>query len=424
MISFVIFIFSSFHSESRSTQQFDECLNCTSTGKCSPRKTKKSDQLYLSFVNSPLTKRELRDRLKVRRQSNKNPGLCSDTEQFQSQYQPLSGEPLIELLADSLRPNDETSSTKGSKGNIPTTPLDSLLGSSSSKSAKGNRPTFVHVSIPGGENLRGFRPPTLDFSFGLSGSEDNTTSNSTSSTKNKPLHVFLDDDRKELKNSSYPYSAIGLLISPKGICTGTLVDTDIVLTASHCIPWKSDGSIDRIRFLPAYYHKTAPLGYSDVERVFAFTQNSNAIDAMQAAFDYACLKLQKPFGVEMGFFGTTEFDPNWINRTDWTNVGYPQPDTGLKDGVLPFIQDSGHLLSMDSVPIGPLTSHFYTTSFDLTRGHSGGPVYGWFPDEDFPRILAVVSSESHPTEHAPQGQNHLSGGPAMAFLVNYAREYH
>lgn len=69
------------------------------------------------------------------------------------------------------------------------------------------------------------------------------------SHRNQPLHVFLPDERVELKNSSYPWSAIGMIVSSRGVCTGTLVGPNLVLTAAHCVPWLDDGSIDRMKYV-------------------------------------------------------------------------------------------------------------------------------------------------------------------------------
>ena len=131
-------------------------------------------------------------------------------------------------------------------------------------------PTVIPVDLsPSSESLTlsaplqsGYHPPHLrisrippdaqDISNHTLNNSPYTSSSSSSSSpdsrKNNPLHVFLPDDRRELVNTTFPWSSVGLLLSVKGVCTGTLVADDLVLTASHCIPWREDGSIDRIRF--------------------------------------------------------------------------------------------------------------------------------------------------------------------------------
>ena len=152
--------------------------------------------------------------------------------------------------------------------------------------------------------------------------------------RNKPLHVFLPDGREELTNTSYPWSAIGMIVSTRGICTGTLVGPRLVLTASHCVPWQDDGTIERMKydfllivlvnlelalfyfhrlmlsfslfmsfnylyqilptsFLPSFHSRSAPYGTYSVKRVFSFQRNGAKISAVQSAWDIAVLELRE-----------------------------------------------------------------------------------------------------------------------------------
>lgn len=57
----------------------------------------------------------------------------------------------------------------------------------------------------------------------------------------------------------------------------------------------------------------------------------------------------------------------------------------------------------------------------LYKGHSGGPVWGFFGEESFPRLVALISSESAQKGKDKDGDNNLSGGPALTHLINHAR---
>ncbi|KAH7817412.1 putative endopeptidase [Monocercomonoides exilis] len=322
----------------------------------------------------------------------------------------------IMIDVESLLNEDTTPSTPPSR--IPT---KNFISNGNERKTKPNRPSFHKVQFPTPAEQPGMCPRHMTIERIPPGAKAQEASGQTRGGKNHPLLVFLPDDRVELHNVTYPWSTVGLLLSVKGVCTGTLVDDDIVLTASHCIPWREDGSIDRIRFLPAFHGKESPFGYSDVETVYAFTRNSGRINTVQAAFDVACLKLKRKFGPQTGYSGTIKYNPRWSAREDWMNVGYPQPDTGIKDGIIPLFQDSGKILTVEEYSVGSLSSFIMQTTFDLTKGHSGGPVFGWFEGEEFPRVVAVVSSESGPSPQYPMGRNNLAGGPSLTFMVGYVR---
>ena len=192
------------------------------------------------------------------------------------------------------------------------------------------------------------------------------------SERKRPLPVFLPDDRVPLENVSYPFSVVGLLVSGKGVWTGTFVDEDLVLTASHCIPWSVESThradaeaeerVDegdmqrknssqvskssdythsppsahitagRMRFIPGFTGKHAPLGTAEVTAVFAFAPNGNSINAVQAEFDMAVLRLDQPLGRIAGCLGTREWNEEWAQKQNgWINVGYPEYSQGLEN---------------------------------------------------------------------------------------------
>ena len=58
-----------------------------------------------------------------------------------------------------------------------------------------------------------------------------------------------------------------------------------------------------------------------------------------------------------------------------------------------------------------------TTSADLTRGNSGGPMFGFF--ERQPYVVAVVSAEGNGVFAGRE--NYCAGGSDLTHLVKYVR---
>eukprot|EP00770_Monocercomonoides_exilis_P010785 MONOS_10732.1-p1 / transcript=MONOS_10732.1 / gene=MONOS_10732 / organism=Monocercomonoides_exilis_PA203 / gene_product=endopeptidase / transcript_product=endopeptidase / location=Mono_scaffold00499:11864-15556(-) / protein_length=527 / sequence_SO=supercontig / SO=protein_coding / is_pseudo=false len=236
---------------------------------------------------------------------------------------------------------------------------------------------------------------------------------------NQGTHVFGVDDRKAFKNASYPWSAVGRVRSAKGVCTGTLVGKRLVVTGSHCIPWTSKGGAEWITFTPAYYRSEEPFGSCGVENVLVYVKISGAMTNLQSAFDQAILVLKEPLGEKAGYVGYTTFQRDWLGKPYWYNVGYP---IELQQSGVPVISSEGSIDFMDEYSIQSWKSYLLGTFIDMTSGHSGGPVWGFFGDEDFPRVVALISSESATKGNDKDGDNNLSGGPALTHLINYARE--
>ncbi len=58
---------------------------------------------------------------------------------------------------------------------------------------------------------------------------------------------------------------------------------------------------------------------------------------------------------------------------------------------------------------------------DITGGHSGGPVWGWWSGEAWPRVVGVQSAEASTPAYNTSGDNEFGGGPALSSLISWAR---
>lgn len=121
-----------------------------------------------------------------------------------------------------------------------------------------------------------------------------------------PENVFAPDDRKPTHGTQAPSRWIGQLILPSGgMCTATLVYSDLILTAAHCVINKKAtalrGGIFRFRLGVT---RGRAVDESDVSDVWTGTLNTSA----QRASDWAILRLKKPLGEVYGWMGVHASD--------------------------------------------------------------------------------------------------------------------
>jgi len=105
----------------------------------------------------------------------------------------------------------------------------------------------------------------------------------------------------------------------------------------------------------------------------------------------------------------------------WQNMGYPGRLTGTER---PAFSGSG---SIDTVEVEDISSApeaaVLGNRIDMEPGHSGGPYWGWWSGETFPRIVGVCSAESgSPTATGTLGDNDAGGGQALWDLISYVRD--
>jgi len=153
----------------------------------------------------------------------------------------------------------------------------------------------------------------------------NPKGKTTSDQVKKPTGIRADFGQGPVPDSTqYPYSLIGICFvqnhadNSNSWCTGTLVGSNMILTAGNAIPWNNDWSM---QFIPAYNSGTAPFGVVNVSQVWGYNPNGSCTD------DYLVAHLETPIGNEIGWFGTYgsgnggdyQAAPSYL----WNSVGYP-----------------------------------------------------------------------------------------------------
>ncbi|MEO1127099.1 MAG: trypsin-like peptidase domain-containing protein [Cyanobacteria bacterium J06639_16] len=201
------------------------------------------------------------------------------------------------------------------------------------------------------------------------------------------------DERVEMLSRSYPWSAIGLIISYSDSdsaqsCSGTLVATDVVLTNAHCVLDYETGEVyPSIVFAPNVINGTVVStdDITEVDSVFygpAFAEDPRA----PHPDDWAFMKLKQPLGDRYGTLPWQIIPPERLVNDyegEINLVGYsgdfPEDNPGKTAGV--------HL--------GCSVIDQYEDSLahdcDTFGGSSGGPLLMWIDDQ--PYIVGVNSAE-------------------------------
>jgi Trypsin-like peptidase domain len=250
----------------------------------------------------------------------------------------------------------------------------------------------------------------------------------------KALHphgyIWGSDVRQPFFPSGYPWQCIGRLdvwnnpysFVPSSSGTGALVGSNVVLTASHMVPWGADPVM--IQFTPAYFNGVSTVGTN----VASFVNAASAYDTASSpapAFDFAVLRLEDRLGDSLGTFGVKSYSDSWNDQNYWTLVGYPGLVMG---GQQPSFQGgiNFHDDDEDSNDFGN-AMELETQNGESTGGDSGGPYFAFW--DEGPYIVGVdVGGEAefvfNPFAPWPfeDDNNVASAGPALVQLVRWARD--
>jgi V8-like Glu-specific endopeptidase len=232
----------------------------------------------------------------------------------------------------------------------------------------------------------------------------------------KPEAVIGNDERLIYYPSGYPWHCIGKILvwtdpsssTPQWEGSGALVGRNVVLTASHVIPWEAESWM--IKFIPAAYDGSSTIN----SKVFSFVSECRGYREHEQGNDMAVCHLIDPLGDNLGCFGAKVYDDDWEDGNYWTLAGY---SGDLSRGNRPSYVAGFPVIDDDSE--GNALEIEYLA--DTAPGASGAPVFGWWKDGPY-----VIGTHSGPEiEYSFPFSNELhnlaAGGNALVDLIRWAR---
>lgn len=190
-----------------------------------------------------------------------------------------------------------------------------------------------------------------------------------------------------------------------------------VMTASHCVNWTANGA-GWMTFTPLRFDDSEPFGRASAIRIYSWLQadGSDGIQSDECAFDYVVCVLDRRVGDEAtGWMGSTTYDTSWDGSDVWAHIGYPNDVSG---GTRPVFAAGGAVDSTFTRTVGGRDSFGLRHQIDVIPGQSGGPYFGWWEGEPWPR---VIGSQSAVNWGGPSGPNTAGGGRPLPELINHAR---
>jgi V8-like Glu-specific endopeptidase len=235
-----------------------------------------------------------------------------------------------------------------------------------------------------------------------------------------PNSVFAPDTRYIFQDTSFPWCTAGRVETAGGTCTGTMIGRRLMVTGSHCIQWLESGA-GWVKFTPAYYNGATPFGIAWGTRVIYWRRadGSDGLSDLETAFDYVVVVLDRNLGDLTGYVGYRTYTSSWNNGSYWQQIGYPGDLSGAQR---PAFFAPGAITSVQSQTTSGQEGYVLGHFMDTFAGHSGGPYWGWWGQEQWPRLIGTDSTSPQRPGNDTSGDNEAGGGPALSALISYARQ--
>lgn len=227
----------------------------------------------------------------------------------------------------------------------------------------------------------------------------------------EPTTIFGADDRYVFNDTDFPWSTVGRVTTPGGVSSGVMVGPRHVLLANHAIDWRSDGSVGWVKFTPSYFDGSSPFGTAWGRRVYwdgRKVDGSDGINRSEGQHDYVVVVLNGRLGDVTGWMGSRGWSDSWDGGSYWSHVGYPGDLTSAQR---PTYQSN---ISLDGSFWDREIHTRVWHKADVWPGQSGGPFFGWWSGESWPRVVSVQSGQN-------SDENSASGGGHMIDLIRRAR---
>jgi V8-like Glu-specific endopeptidase len=221
--------------------------------------------------------------------------------------------------------------------------------------------------------------------------------------------VFGVDNRRAFRDTTYPWSTIGLVQTNRGSGSGVMIGPRHLLTVSHVIDWTAPAGFaaDWVRFTPSFYDGDAPFGEAYGSHIYWYVQEDGDgfISGNEGDYDYVVVVLDRRLGETTGWMGARGYDDDWDSLAVWSHMGYP---ADLNMGQRPTWQGGFTVDGTDA------DAQSILHRADVFPGQSGGPMFGFWSGDVGPRAIAVQSWQN-------SSNNGASGSMDMRDLVARAR---